>query len=619
LGTDLGVFVSNDGGASWSHDDGGLPDNITNALALDRGSGVTNLFAFTFGRGVWRVTLPGSGSPCTYSVSPNSATADAAGSINFVTVNTQPGCVWSAIVSSGSVQILPPASGAGPGRLYYRAVPNDFSTPRDPGTFLVQGNAVHVTGQPGADSPQGNDSIATAQRVQSLPYHGISFSQLTSDPSDPVHSCTGSRDFQTAWWSFSAPADGFVRASGHAIATDGSLFGDAGLVITAYPASAVSAQGELGCFVKPRQANVYSAEGGFSFAVKAGVTYYVEVSGTTPNAQIGYLTIAGATAPGSLTVSPVSANLGINGRQQFTAQTTNLLTPIVRWSISPLVGAIDTNGVYTAPATLSAPTSVQIKAVSIADGTVQATATVNLANAPVAIGAITNAASFIADAVSPGEMVTIFGNGLGPATLAPAQLAADGTVATTVAQTQFFFDGVAAPIIYVQAGQSTVMVPYEVGGKSSTQVVASFQGQRSAAFTVPVTKSAPGVFTQDGKQGSILNANTDGTVTLNTTSARAAAGSTIEVYATGEGQTSPGGVDGVLNNGPVLPQPVLPVFVTIGGKTAQVTYSGAAPQGVAGFLQLNVVIPAGLAPGAQPLVVQIGTNMSPSIVTVWVK
>ena len=102
-------------------------------------------------------------------------------------------------------------------------------------------------------------------------------------------------------------------------------------------------------------------------------------------------------------------------------------------------------------------------------------------------------------------------------------------------------------------------------------------------------------------------------------SARAAAGSTIEIYATGEGQTNPPGVDGVLNNGPTLPSPVLPVSVAIGGKPAQVTYVGAAPGGVAGFTQLNVVIPSGLTPGAQPLVLTVGTNMTPASVTVWVK
>jgi uncharacterized protein (TIGR03437 family) len=331
------------------------------------------------------------------------------------------------------------------------------------------------------------------------------------------------------------------------------------------------------------------------------------------------MTLAAATAPFSIGITPPSASVGIDGKQQFTAHSTNPYTPLVRWSISPQVGSIDINGVYTAPNSLASAANVKVTATSIADSTVQATANVALTVAPVAIGAITNAASFLMDAVSPGEMVTLFGNGLGPATLVGPQLAANGTVATTVSQTQVFFDGIPAPIVYVQAGQTTVMVPYEVAGKTSTQVVAVYQGQRSAPLTVPVAPSAPGIFTQDGKQGSILNVNSDGTVTLNTTNARAAAGSTIEVYATGEGQTSPSGADGVLNNGPTLPKPLLPVSVTIGGKPAQVSYAGAAPQGVAGFMQLNVVIPSGLSPGAQSLVLTIGPNMSPAVVTVWVK
>jgi uncharacterized protein (TIGR03437 family) len=61
------------------------------------------------------------------------------------------------------------------------------------------------------------------------------------------------------------------------------------------------------------------------------------------------------------------------------------------------------------------------------------------------------------------------------------------------------------------------------------------------------------------------------------------------------------------------------VSVTIGGVPAEVSYAGAAPGGVAGFTQLNVVVPSGAPSGQQPIVVQIGTNMTPAYVTVWVK
>jgi len=58
--------------------------------------------------------------------------------------------------------------------------------------------------------------------------------------------------------------------------------------------------------------------------------------------------------------------------------------------------------------------------------------------------------------------------------------------------------------------------------------------------------------------------------------------------------------------------PVLtnPLSVTIGSQTAKVVYAG--PMGSAlpslSVLQVNAVVPSGLAPGPQPLVLTIGAN-----------
>ncbi|HEX5714754.1 MAG TPA: hypothetical protein VF179_01260 [Thermoanaerobaculia bacterium] len=57
VGTDLGIFVSLDGGGSWAVEEGFSPV-ITEALQLARlPNGETWLFAFTYGRGVWKVRL----------------------------------------------------------------------------------------------------------------------------------------------------------------------------------------------------------------------------------------------------------------------------------------------------------------------------------------------------------------------------------------------------------------------------------------------------------------------------------------------------------------------------------------------------------------------------------
>jgi hypothetical protein len=58
LGTDLGVFVSADGGAGWMAEETGFGPIVTEWLSLIRDtSGRRRLFAFTHGRGAWRVDL----------------------------------------------------------------------------------------------------------------------------------------------------------------------------------------------------------------------------------------------------------------------------------------------------------------------------------------------------------------------------------------------------------------------------------------------------------------------------------------------------------------------------------------------------------------------------------
>jgi hypothetical protein len=59
LGTDAGVFVSIEGGRRWMVEETGFGPAVTEWLALTRDAdGRKLLFAFTHGRGAWRVRLP---------------------------------------------------------------------------------------------------------------------------------------------------------------------------------------------------------------------------------------------------------------------------------------------------------------------------------------------------------------------------------------------------------------------------------------------------------------------------------------------------------------------------------------------------------------------------------
>jgi uncharacterized protein (TIGR03437 family) len=236
---------------------------------------------------------------------------------------------------------------------------------------------------------------------------------------------------------------------------------------------------------------------------------------------------------------------------------------------------------------------------------------------PPYMGAIVNAASQASGAISPGEIITIFGYSVGPANTAGFAVDASGKVVTSLAGAQVLFDGAPAPLIYGSANQLNVMVPYEIANQASTVISLNYGGAVSTAWSVPVAASAPGIFTLAGDgvgPGAVLNQ--DGTV--NSASNAAAQGSIVSVYATGEGQTSPAGVTGSVT-GTSLKKPLLNVGVTIGGVPAVVQYAGSAPESIAGLLQVNAVVPQGIATGAVPVTISVGGLVSQAGVTMAVK
>ena len=115
------------------------------------------------------------------------------------------------------------------------------------------------------------------------------------------------------------------------------------------------------------------------------------------------------------------------------------------------------------------------------------------------------------------------------------------------------------------------------------------RARRFSALLVHVTQAAPAIFSVDytgSGQGAVLNEDS----AVHNTAKPASKGSIIAIYATGEGQTDPRGIDGKLATAPYA-KPVLPVQVRVNGVPAEVLYSGAAPGAVAGLMQVNVRIP----------------------------
>ena len=298
-------------------------------------------------------------------------------------------------------------------------------------------------------------------------------------------------------------------------------------------------------------------------------------------------------------------------------------------SVSPNTGATPQNIFVTInPAGLAASTTPYQGTISIvAAGATNSPLTLPIAltvtPAPVVaptIAGIQNAAGSVPTSLSPGLNIIIFGANMGPATLTPYVVGSNGALATTVAGTQVTFDGIPAALIYTRNTLVSVMAPYEITGRVSTAMVVTYNGASSSPLQLRVVDSAPGIYTvtQTGSgQGAILNQNGS----LNSASNPESVGNYIQIYATGEGQTSPQGVNGlILPSRLPLPAPILPVAVSIGGiPAADINYAGEAPGLVSGVLQVNAKIPPGVPTGPAAVVITVGSVSSQANVTVSVR
>ena len=231
------------------------------------------------------------------------------------------------------------------------------------------------------------------------------------------------------------------------------------------------------------------------------------------------------------------------------------------------------------------------------------------------VGAVTNAASNVQGAIAPGEIVTVYGNGIGPSTLTTGTVSNGALSSQIPGSAQIYFGGTPAPLLYSSPGLAAAIVPYNVAGASTANVVLSLNGQASVTTVVPVTNAAPGIFTLNLSGTGQAAAINVATGTVNGASNPVKIGGYISLYVSGAGQTSPAGIEGQIAKSAA--QQVLPVTVSIGGVQAVVSYAGATPGTVDGLTQVNVLVPAGVATGsAVPVALSVAGVAAPSGVTI---
>lgn len=342
----------------------------------------------------------------------------------------------------------------------------------------------------------------------------------------------------------------------------------------------------------------------------SSLNFTYQIGGATPASQT--LTITSTSGSATVAVMPSSSGwLAVNSSGGTTPQTITVSVNPQGLAQQNYAGSI----AVTAPGVLSSPINIPVSF------------NVSTPPGPQPVYIINNATG-VSSAIAPGEEIAIKGTFLGPATPANGTLfsVSNGTVSNTLAGVQVLFDSIPGTPIYVSQNQINVMVPYEINGRISTNMVVEFDGGMSSPFPLAVEPAAPGLFTDNFTgAGQVAAVNQDGSFNGSSGSGVEAAprGTVISLYGTGGGQTSPPSVTGSVTPIPQNASQLLNiagVTATIGGVSAPVTFAGAAPGLVTGVIQVNIMIPSGVTPGgAVPVTISVGGIASPAGTTIAVQ
>ena len=276
-------------------------------------------------------------------------------------------------------------------------------------------------------------------------------------------------------------------------------------------------------------------------------------------------------------------------------------------------------------------------AITVTNAPQPASAAVNFTvNAPGPyLDTVVNAASFATASppnIAPGEIISIFGSGLGPSSVLLASPTSGvfptslGTPATEVEFETATDTWIPAPIIFAQANQVNAVAPFAITAGANKHLRVRYNNINSASFTYTGVTAEPGIFTTDSSgrgQSAALNYNsTTGAYSINSGSNPAPKGSTVVLYGTGGGVTTPlPAQDGqVLSASGGAPTVNAAVSATIAGDGATVQSATGVPGSLAGLMQLNITVPSSVAAGKTlPVVLVVAGRASPGTATIAVK
>ncbi len=223
-------------------------------------------------------------------------------------------------------------------------------------------------------------------------------------------------------------------------------------------------------------------------------------------------------------------------------------------------------------------------------------------------GGVLDAFTGLPGAVAPGQLVSLYGQELGPPEGGVSSADSAGLLPTTLGGVRVTWNGVSAPLLFVRNDQINAQVPYELQGSRETTVVVTVDGASGTAVTLPAVALRPGLFPRVF--------HPDGSV--NSPATPAARGSVVVLYANGLGVTSPPSRTGAIARDN-FPPPAETPSLQIGGRNAEILFVGRAP-GTIGVTQINARLPGDLDAGdAFPVILSIGGATSQAGIVVSIR
>lgn len=215
-----------------------------------------------------------------------------------------------------------------------------------------------------------------------------------------------------------------------------------------------------------------------------------------------------------------------------------------------------------------------------------------LASAPWIFGIANAARGDLSGRLAPGELISIYGLHLGPATPVSATFNAAGFLPVTLSGVRVTIGGTAAPMLYVSPTQINLVAPVELTAGAAADLQLTVNGAAVADFRSMPDIAAPQVFLGANGAAAI---NQNGTV--NSASNPAPDGSYVSVWATGTGYFP--GSDGQIQTaadqfcGSAGVCQVLAQSAPFTSTPVVVSYIGAAPGLVNGVVQVNFQVTGG--------------------------